>query len=70
MGGGSHFDLSTRTLWLSNIFQWHQKDFGGHRAVVQIVQDSLRDTALLNDIKRGTARIRYLAYDWSVNAMV
>jgi hypothetical protein len=63
-GIGAQFDPGGPTLSLSRIFKWYEGDFGGRKGVLQLV-NKYRDTS--GDI--ASARVRYLPYDWSVNAV-
>ena len=63
-GIGAHFDPGGPTLSLSRIFKWYAGDFGGREGVLRLVNEYL-DTR--EDITG--ARVRYLPYDWSVNAV-
>ena len=62
-GIGAQFDPEHRTLSLSRIFKWYAGDFGGRDGALRLVDEYLDTT---EDI--AGARIRYLPYDWSVNA--
>ncbi len=68
-GGGSHFDPKSNTLWLSKIFQWYQADFGGRRGALQTVRQYLKDSTTKASIESRSLRIRYLPYDWTLNAI-
>ncbi len=64
----NHLDPSTRTLWLSPIFEWFEGDFtAGGKTVVEYVKPFLPEVA------RGQLRappdvtVRYSDYDWSLN---
>jgi hypothetical protein len=63
-GIGVQFDPDGRTLSLSRIFKWYAGDFGGREGVLQLV-NKYRETS--EDI--ASARIQYMPYDWSVNAV-
>ncbi len=67
-GGGARFDAPNRTLWLSRIFRWYQRDFGGRRGVLEVVRRYLKDRSAGEAVDRGNIRLRYQRYDWSVNA--
>lgn len=66
-GSGVRFDEETRTLSLSRIFKWYAADFGGQEGILQTIQGHLKDQELIETISSGQFRVRYLAYDWSVN---
>jgi hypothetical protein len=63
-GIGARLDLAKQTLYLSRIFKWYAGDFGRAEGVLRLVDryfDGPGDIA--------GARVRYLPYDWSVNAV-
>lgn len=65
----NRYDASTRTLHLSKIFSWFEKDFtGGRGDLVEVLLPHLpAETA---DALKGCereVRIRYLPYDWRLN---
>ena len=62
-GIGVRHDAGEHTLYLSRIFKWYAGDFGGTEDTLRLV-DRYLDAA--GDI--AGARVRYLPYDWSVNA--
>ncbi len=65
MRPGAGYELRDDALWLNRIFKWYCKDFeamGGPRAVWERY-------APADDVERARGkRIRYLRYDWSLNA--
>jgi hypothetical protein len=63
-GIGIHFDPNDRLLWLSRIFKWYAGDFGGKEGVLQLVESYYDGPGHI-----AGARVRYLPYDWSVNAV-
>ncbi len=56
-------DRDRKTLYLSSIFKWFEKDFGDVEAFVAryLPRDDVRF------IRLERVRIRYLRYDWSLN---
>ncbi|RME83576.1 MAG: DUF547 domain-containing protein [Caldilineae bacterium] len=62
-------DVSRGEVWLSPIFRWYDRDFGGKAGVLETLVRHLplhdERRALLQDPAR--LRIRYLPYDWSLN---
>ena len=62
-GIGAQFDPEHRILSLSRIFKWYAGDFGGREGALRTVEEYLDTTQVI-----AGARIRYLPYDWSVNA--
>jgi hypothetical protein len=66
--GGIRLDAERETIWLSKIFQWYRADFGGRNGVLEVVSKHLRedDAGSVSNLRH--LRIRYLPYDWSVNA--
>ncbi|MFQ5921319.1 MAG: hypothetical protein ACE5M4_00605, partial [Anaerolineales bacterium] len=63
-GTGAQYDPGGHTLSLSRIFRWYVGDFGGREGALQLVDEYLDAP---EDIIG--ARVRYLPYDWSVNAV-
>ena len=63
-GIGTRFEQDGRTLSISRIFRWYRRDFGGTEGVRAVLRQHLTDPGRLE-----LARIRYLPYDWSVNAI-
>ena len=63
-GIGTKFDHHSRTLSLSRIFKWYAGDFGGREAAVRLVEKYYDQPGDL-----AGARVRFLPYDWSVNAV-
>ncbi len=67
--GGADFDSASRTLRLSRILRWYQKDFGGRRGVLELTKKCTNDAELLSALETGSARIKYMRYDWTLNAV-
>jgi hypothetical protein len=67
-GGGIRFEPPSNTLWLSQIFRWYQDDFGGLAGVRDVIQRYLADPESKTLLQAETANIRYMPYDWTVNA--
>lgn len=63
-GSGVEFDARASTLSLSRIFKWYSGDFGGREAILSLIARYYDGP---DDI--SGARLRYLPYDWSVNAV-
>ena len=64
-------DTESRTLWLSQIFNWYAKDFGPDpKAVGRAVCGWLRGekAAALESLLGGKLHVKHLPYDWSTNA--
>ena len=67
-------DVASRTLWLSQIFNWFSKDFGEDaNAVATTVCGWLRGdkkAALEELLQQGNRKVglKYFAYDWSTNS--
>jgi hypothetical protein len=66
-GGGTHYDATNGTLWLSRIFKWYQADFGGITGVKRVLQRYSLNQKLLEILERKGLRIKYFPYDWSIN---
>jgi len=58
------FSEKKRTLFLSPIFEWYGKDFGGKNGIREFSKKYLPQTA--QKIKSHT-KIKYLPYDWNLN---
>lgn len=73
-GGGAQLDEDGRTLRLSPIFRWYAADFGAGPLALYRLQPLLSFLArhaqgqLREVLQRGAPRVRFLAYDWSLNA--
>ena len=63
-GGGAQYEPDSRTLSISRIFKWYQRDFGGRQGVLDTIAKHLSSSSDLSQ-----ARVRYQSYDWSVNAV-
>ncbi len=65
---GVAIDRESRTVRLSKIFDWFEEDFESNGGVLETIAAYLSkdDAAWLRQHGRS-ARIRYLAYDWSLN---
>jgi hypothetical protein len=65
----NRFDLATRTAWLSPIFSWYQKDFGADERTTLLAAARYAPEEARRAIEADPAawRIKYLAYDWSLN---
>jgi len=63
----NRFDAGTRTLWLSQIFEWFEADFtAGGKSVAEFVRPYLPEPAAAA-LAGGKVKVRYLDYDWSLN---
>lgn len=66
---GIRYEEETNTLWLSKIFQWYRRDFGGKEGLAAFVSRYAEDPTLKHALTAGGVSIRYQTYDWSVNAL-
>ncbi|HPF58423.1 MAG TPA: DUF547 domain-containing protein [Candidatus Competibacteraceae bacterium] len=72
----NRFDAANQTLLVSKIFDWYQDDFAkGYQGFTSLnatfarYADVLGDTPQTRDaIRKGGLNIRYLDYDWALNA--
>jgi hypothetical protein len=72
----NRFDAAGNTLSVSEIFDWYKGDFEqGHQGFTSLdatfarYADALGDTPQARDaIRKGGLNIRYLEYDWALNA--
>lgn len=62
-GIGVRHDPGENTLYLSRIFKWYAGDFGGKEDMLRLVDRYFDGPGGITG-----ARVRYLPYDWSVNA--
>lgn len=73
----NRFDTASNTLSVSKIFDWYQGDFEkGYQGFTSLeatfarYADALGDTPQARDaIRKGGLNIRYLDYDWALNAI-
>lgn len=68
-GGAVRLDVENNTLWLSKIFSWYAADFGSRDGVLETIKRYWDDEAGIEFLSEGSFKIRYMAYDWSVNAL-
>ncbi len=68
--GGARYDPETKTLWLSKLLDWYKVDFGGREGVLETVRKYIKDPEARSAIASGELQVRFLEYDWSVNAAV
>jgi hypothetical protein len=67
-GKGLRIDRTTRTLWLSRIFQWFEGDFESQGGVIAFIAAHVGDGDRAWLERQGPAvSIEYLDYDWSLN---
>ena len=72
----NRFDAASNTLSVSKIFDWYKGDFEqGHQGFTSLdatfarYADALGDTPSAQEtIRNGGLKIRYLDYDWALNA--
>jgi hypothetical protein len=67
-GGGVIVDPVTRTISLSQIFNWYRADFEGRGGMLAFVSGYLQDPSA-REVVQKPARMRYLRYDWTLNAL-
>ncbi len=67
----NRFDLTTKTAQLSSIFKWYRKDFGANDRAALLAAARYTPTDVRESIEADPAAwtVRYLAYDWSLNAL-
>ncbi|KAK7099824.1 hypothetical protein V1264_022873 [Littorina saxatilis] len=70
---GCDIDVGKNTILLSMIFKWYQEDFGGNDEatvlwVFQRLEDGEKKKKLRQLIDKKKYKVKYLKYDWSVNA--
>lgn len=56
-------------LYISNLFDWYKKDFGGNEGISKFILRYLPDGERRSwlDTHRQGARFKYLTYDWGLN---
>ncbi|MEK6606312.1 MAG: DUF547 domain-containing protein [Myxococcota bacterium] len=62
----NRFEVSTRTLRLSRIFDWFGEDFAGEGGLTTFVA-RYADDAVASELRKGDVRVAFLDYDWSLN---
>ncbi len=63
----NYLDRSRKTMYVSKIFDWFEEDFGGNdRGVLAFVRRYASDEDR-KFLESNRVRVRYLAYDWSLN---
>lgn len=67
-GGGVVVDPTTKTVSLSPIFKWYGADFGGRDGALRFILRYLQDSTA-RGVVREPQRVRYLHYDWTLNAL-
>lgn len=66
-GSDNRWDASSKTLWLSKIFEWYAADFGGRGGIVSFVS-RYGTTRMKEGVKAGQVTVKYLDYDWTLNS--
>ncbi|MBI3762728.1 MAG: DUF547 domain-containing protein [Chloroflexi bacterium] len=74
-GGGAEVDVVRGEARLSSIFQWYAPDFGGPslgwgdmRLVLRRLSRWVADESAIQRLAAGDLKIKYLPYDWALNA--
>ncbi len=62
----NRFDVGTKTLWLSKIFEWYAGDFGGTTGTMKFV-GQYGTAQMKSAIAGGGVNVKYLEYDWTLN---
>ena len=63
----NHFDHANKTLYLSKLFEWHRKDFESTSKPLRTYIAEYADAATyMHTAQQGS--VRFLPYDWSLNA--
>lgn len=66
----NRFDRDSRTAYLSSIFKWFRKDFGGGQgAILEFVAPYITDPQVEKSLREepGRWKIKWNEYDWSLN---
>ncbi len=67
----NRFDLPAKTAHLSSVFKWYGKDFGADDRAALLAAAKFATAEVRQAIEADPAawKVRYLAYDWSLNAV-
>jgi len=65
---GLRYDEAANELWLSSIFDWYSKDFGGDALawILPLLPEELTEK-LSEKLQTTPPTLRYIDYDWSPN---
>jgi len=64
----NRLEASTKTLWLSPIFDWFAGDFTtGGKSITEFVKPMLPEATQTELVSLGEPKIRFTEYDWSLN---
>lgn len=62
------FNPDAGTLYVSKIFDWYARDFGGDTAaVLEFIAKYTQDPALASRLRESDVSVEYNVYDWSLN---
>ena len=64
----NHLDQKSNTLYLSKIFSWFEKDFLVNSSSISDFLTPYFPSDEREFIKKNKPRVRYTAYDWSLNS--
>ncbi len=69
VNGAVEIDKTKRALYVSQIFRWYAKDFGGRNGIIEQIVCDLQDEAQRTWLgaNRQQVRIEYFQYDWNLN---
>lgn len=69
--GDTYIDESGNVLWISRIFKWYMRDFGGKMGVIEMLRHYLLEADPRRKLlkKNGADVIRYSSYDWQLNLL-
>lgn len=65
-------DDDQKTITISSIFRWYKDDFDGERGIIDFLLNHIVDPENQSWLEnnRGTVRIKYHPYDWSLNQFI
>ncbi|MGB8338859.1 MAG: DUF547 domain-containing protein [Burkholderiales bacterium] len=67
-GGKNIFDKQQKAARISQIFEWHEKDFVREAGSVQKwLAKYVSDPEISKDLAAGAYKVEHLKYDWSLN---
>ncbi|HLU47546.1 MAG TPA: DUF547 domain-containing protein, partial [Planctomycetota bacterium] len=63
----NYLDRESKTFWASKIFDWYEEDFGGSTAGILRHIAKYASAEDREFLEKNRVRLRFLAYDWSLN---
>ena len=71
LAGDTFLGESGKSLWISRIFKWYSRDFGGKAGVIEMLRSYLPEADPRRELleNSGSNVIRYSPYDWHLNGL-